>query len=93
MIHLSFYYIVGSSPLNLGTYNWCLIIMVFIWPQEEQREVTNIPQWYHTDSDIKRFPLFLLPGSICCPAMQEALSKILAVFVWSSLHNGSSVIQ
>ena len=54
----------GVFPLEPGMCSWCLIITFFIWPQKEQCEVTNMPWWCHTNSAIKRVPLFL-PGSIC----------------------------
>lgn len=46
---------------------------------------------YHTDADVKRVPLLLVPLLPCW--WKEIFSKILTVCVWSLLPNGLSVTQ
>lgn len=60
MIYLSFYYMVRFFPPWTWDVQWCSMITFLNWPQKEQCEVSNMPQFSHLDSDMTTLPLFLL---------------------------------
>lgn len=52
-------------------------------------KLTNTPQLHHTDSEIQRLPLLLLP--LLPRPGKEIDSKVLTVCVWSLLPGGLPV--